>query len=106
MDDRITRREIKGILGLTHSQHDAFIDFNVPSILDYVERICGVEFETIPPGLKRVIAQMLQFHILEAERIGIKSESYGDYSASYTTDYPDYILKGLSLYKDKKAKFI
>lgn len=106
MDARITRREIKGMLGITNSEHDAFIDFNLPAVLDYVERSCRKEFETIPAGLKRIIAQMLQFHILASDYTGIKSETYGSYSVSYNTDYPTHIMDSLVLYEDREAKFI
>ena len=55
-----------------------------------------------PEGLKLAVANMVGFQLNQTQ--GVTSESIGDYSVSYSMNYPDSILQSLRPYK--KVKFV
>lgn len=95
------KTEVKALLpGAVPS--DTFLDAIIPLIIEWVQDYCNQTFEDadeflqLPGGVKIFIARACQFNAAQA---GVKSESLGDYSVSYSTEYPESLTKLLRPYR-------
>ncbi|SNR95525.1 hypothetical protein SAMN05446037_100269 [Anaerovirgula multivorans] len=76
------------------------------ALTDWVKDYCNNDFiedevEVLPGGVLLFLNQAVEF---TKKQTGITSESLGDYSVSFETDFPASMLKLLSPYK--RVKFL
>jgi hypothetical protein len=94
--------EVKTLLQIQTTNHDGYLDAIIPLIIEWVQGYCHQSFENdqeelkLPGGAKIFVAQACEFNMNQA---GMQSESLGDYSVSYTTDYPESMMKLLRPYR-------
>lgn len=96
--------EVKNILGITTSKHDAYLTAVIPLFIDTIKTTCNNEFivdgsEQLPGAMKIAVAKWAEFNMHTA---GVNSRSQG-VSYSYDTDVPDSIMKLIRPFK--KVKF-
>ena len=88
----LTLAEYKAMKNITGNDQDVRIESYIEFVLEYLNQFTG--------WTKITILEMVDFHLKTS--VSKTSESLGDYSASYNTEYPTYITKGLK----RKARVI
>ena len=97
-----TLAEVKTILRISDTSKDDYINAVIPMIEGYIKDYCNNVFldenetENYPEGLKLIAIKMIEYNLNQS---GVQSEKLGDYSVTYTTDYPDFIMRGLRRYR-------
>lgn len=80
---------------ITLSDNDSIVDESISDWVQWV-RVSKVLF---PIALKRTVAKMIAFDMNKKIGQGLRSESLGDHSESYSDDYPKPILNELRPYR-------
>lgn len=93
--------QVKGLLGLSTSKHDMYIEEMIPILIEYAQEYCNNPFkEQLPGPVKLFIARAIQFNM---NPTGVSSRSMGGASYSYETNYPDSLMSMLRPYR--KVRF-
>ena len=103
--------KVKKILWIQDAQYDDYLNTIIPMLKDFAKEYCNNPFlvydedteeyvEEIPEPVILFLAKATEYNIFQS---GVKSESVGDYSVSFETDYPESITKLLRPYR--KVKF-
>lgn len=79
----------KALLNITDNTHDLQIEALLPVILAEINAYCHQSYEAVPTALSDVAAKMVEYHLHPS----VKSESLGDYSVSYESNYPQSIYE-------------
>jgi hypothetical protein len=95
-----TLTEVKALNQISGSTYDTTITALIPLVSDFIVTYCRMTENDIEKnsGLRIAAAQMIK-HQLSKPASAVSAESIGDYSVSYTSDYPDYIMRILDTYK-------
>lgn len=101
-----TVEKVKTILQISDTSKDFLISEMIPLIEDLIQNLQGYNFKTTedgstiyPIGYELIAIRMINYNFNQS---GVESERLGDYSVSFTTDYPAEILRGIK----KKVKFV
>jgi hypothetical protein len=91
--------EVKSLNQISGSAYDQAINGLIPLVSDYIVTYCRVSdsFAESNPGLRLVAAQLIKFQLGKISNV--TAESIGDYSVSYSNNYPDYLLDMLNVYR-------
>lgn len=80
---------------ITLADSDLIVDESISDWVQWV-RVSKVQF---PIALKRTVSKMISYDMNKKVGQGLRSESLGDHSESYTEDYPKSILNELRPYR-------
>ena len=94
-----TLTEVKALNQISGSTYDTTITVLIPLISDFIVTYCRMTENEIErnSGLRIAAAQMIKHQLTKPS--SVTAESIGDYSVSYNSDYPDYIMRILDTYK-------
>lgn len=94
-----TLTEVKALNQISGSAFDSAINALIPLVSDYIVTYCRRTEQDIElnPGIRIAAAQMIKYQLQKPSNVS--SETIGDYSVSYTMDYPDYITNLLDTYR-------
>ena len=100
----ITVSEVKTLNQISGSAYDATIAALIPLISNYVSNYVRLTEEQIEsyPGIKLAAAQMVKYQ-LSSVVTNVSSETIGDYSVSYTGEYPKHLTQILDNYRQPKS---
>ena len=98
--------EVRNIIRIQGTDHDAFLDVMVPILGEHVIEHCNNQFtkdergDTVFPGpVKLFIAKAAEYNM---QKTGLKERSMGSVSYSYDLQFPDSLYKYLRPYKRMK----
>ena len=103
---------VKAILWIQDHQYDDYLNEVVPSLKEFAKEHCNNKFlvedpenpdeyiEELPGPVVMFIARAVEYNINQA---GLKSESLGDWSASYSQELPQSVIDLLKPYR--KVRF-
>jgi len=94
-----TLTEVKALNQISGSTYDSTITALIPLVSDFIVTYCRMTEADIElnPGIRLAAAQMIKYQLSKPSNVS--SETIGDYSVSYTMDYPEYITRLLDTYK-------
>lgn len=99
--------EVKNLLNLKIDKYDYYLSEMLQLMIDFVQDECRQSFQQadgsyeLPSGVKVFIVKAIEYNMNPA---GVTSDSLGDQRLSYSTDFPESILRMLKPYK--KARFV
>lgn len=85
----------KALLNITDSTRDAQIEALLPVILAEINAYCNQSYEAVPTALYATAAKMMEYQLHPS----VKSESLGDYSVSYESNYPQSVYEMLNKFR-------
>lgn len=89
--------DIKLLLGLTNDEKDEILELLIKLATNEIKDYTGQE--TLTPGLKNTLINMVLYKYNRLGTEGLDSESYSGVTFNYATDYPDGILRELETAK-------
>lgn len=91
---------IKLLLGIDGNEKDRLLQILIKQAMDEAKEITG---RSDICGLNTTIEKMVVYNFNRLGSEGVASEGYSGVSFSYTTDYPDSIMRVLKKYRKIKT---